>query len=219
MKTYPKNFVSDSEEEGNFLYLFIPTSDKFANDDLIMVVYTMIGTDKLYSDSEYPLQNAKIENVDIVFKLVEIDIAEVNNREFFSKPKNLSVKSTPNNSGKKEWEGNGNNKKNGNKAKDKGIGFEKKMDKKNVKPKHNMNDVFVAGPSVDAEKEYIFSQKAIDDFDAAKKLKEESFKSPFVEYDKRVCYRCNEIGHMAKQWHKVFEKPIFEKTCCAKTPT
>ncbi|XP_022003752.1 uncharacterized protein LOC110901220 [Helianthus annuus] len=127
---------------------------------------------------------------------------EVNNKEFFSKPKKSFVTSRFNNLGKKEWEGNGNKKKNGNNFKNKGISFEKKMAKKVVKPKDKMNDVFVVGPSVDDEKDYIFSQKAIDDFNAAKKLKEESFKSTFVEYDKRVYYRCNEIGHMAKQCKK-----------------
>ncbi|XP_021975161.1 uncharacterized protein LOC110870281 [Helianthus annuus] len=83
----------------------------------------------------------KIENVEKVFKLVEIDISEVNNNEFLSKPKRSFVKSQPNNSGKKEWVGNGgNNKRNGNNFKNKGVGFEKKMAKKNVKPKEKMSD-------------------------------------------------------------------------------
>ncbi|MFS7936174.1 hypothetical protein Hanom_Chr05g00412371 [Helianthus anomalus] len=47
----------------------------------------MIGTDKLYYDFEYPIQNASIQNVEKVFKLVEIDISEVNNITFLSKPK------------------------------------------------------------------------------------------------------------------------------------
>ncbi|MFS7903907.1 hypothetical protein Hanom_Chr01g00029721 [Helianthus anomalus] len=55
MKTHFENSVSDSEEDGNFLDRFIPKSDKVANDEPIMVVYTMIGTDKLYSDFEYSL--------------------------------------------------------------------------------------------------------------------------------------------------------------------
>ncbi|XP_021980562.1 uncharacterized protein LOC110876710 [Helianthus annuus] len=110
--------------------------------------------EKLYSDFEYPLQNVKIKNVEKVF-----------------------------NSGKKEWEGKGNNKKNN--FKNKGIGFEKKTAKQVVKPKEKMNDIFVAGPSVDDEKDYIFSQKAVDDFNTAKKLKEETVKSTFVKYHKR----------------------------------
>ncbi|KAJ0603966.1 putative transcription factor interactor and regulator CCHC(Zn) family [Helianthus annuus] len=208
-KSQSEKSVIESEDEGNFLDRFISKSDKSANDDPIMVVYTMIGTDKLYSDFEYPLQNVKIEHVEKVFKLVEMNIDEVNNKEFFSKPKKSFVTSHPTSSRKKEWEGKGNNKKNN--FKNKGIGFEKKMAKQVVKPKEKMNDIFVAGPSVDDEKGYIFSQKAVDDFNALKKLIEETFKSTFVEYDKRVCYRCNEIRHMAKQCKKVFEKLVFVK--------
>ncbi|XP_021975488.1 uncharacterized protein LOC110870613 [Helianthus annuus] len=125
-KTHSEKAVSDSENEGNFLDRYVPKSEKSENEDPIMVVYTMIGTDKIYSDYEYPLQNVKIENV------------------------------------------------------------EKKAAKQVFKPKEKINDVFVAGPSVDDEKDYIFSQKAVDDFNAAKKLKEESVKSTFVEYDKRI---------------------------------
>ncbi|XP_022019682.1 uncharacterized protein LOC110919731 [Helianthus annuus] len=94
--------VSDSEDEGNFLDQYIPKSEKSVNDDPIMVVYTMIGTDKLYSDYEYPLQNVKIENVEKVLKLVEMNINEVNNNEFFSKPKKSFVTSRPTSSGKKD---------------------------------------------------------------------------------------------------------------------
>ncbi|XP_022032415.1 uncharacterized protein PFB0765w-like [Helianthus annuus] len=212
VKTQLENSNSDSEDDGNFLDKFIPKSDKVVNDDSILVVYTMTGTDKLYSDFEYPIQNAKLENVEKVFKLVEIDISEVNNNAFLSKPKKSFVKQQPNNPGKKEWEGNnGHNKRHGNNFKRKGVGFEKKMDKKDFKPKEKLSDVFVAGKNTVAEKDYIFSQKAVDNFNAAKKLKNETNRSTFVEYDKRICYRCNEIGHMAKQCDKKIEKPVFQK--------
>ncbi|XP_022027101.1 uncharacterized protein LOC110928394 [Helianthus annuus] len=62
---------------------------------------------KLYSDFEYPLQNVMIENVKKVFKLVEMNINEVNNNEFFSKPKKSFVTSRPISSGKKEGDGKG----------------------------------------------------------------------------------------------------------------
>ncbi|MCQ7285353.1 hypothetical protein NP026_23640, partial [Salmonella enterica] len=104
-KSQSEKAVSESEDEGNFLDRFIPKSDKSANDDPIMVVYTMIGTDKLYSDFEYPLQNVKIENVEKVFKLIEMNINEVNNNEFFSKPKKSFVTSRPTSSRKKEGDG------------------------------------------------------------------------------------------------------------------
>ncbi|MFS7985591.1 hypothetical protein Hanom_Chr11g01000241 [Helianthus anomalus] len=130
VKTHLENSNSDVEDDGNFLDKFIPKSDKVVNDDSIIVVYTMTGIDKLYSDFEYPIQNARLENVEKVFKLVEIDISDVNNNVFLSKPKKSFVKQQPNNSGKKKWVGNnGHNKRHGNNFKKKGVSFEKKMAK------------------------------------------------------------------------------------------
>ncbi|XP_021975463.1 uncharacterized protein LOC110870586 [Helianthus annuus] len=174
----------------------------------------MTGTNKLYTDFEYPIQNANLENVEKVFKLVEIDISAVNN-SFLSKPKKSFVKQQlTNNWGKKnDWVGkNGNNKIHGNDYKKKGVGFEKQMAKKQVKPKEKLSEVFVAGNNTEVEKDYIFSKKAIDDFIAAKKIRDETNRSTFVEYDKRIRYRCNEIGHMAKQCVKTIIKPVFHKS-------
>ncbi|XP_035837234.1 uncharacterized protein LOC118485097 [Helianthus annuus] len=105
-KAQSEKVVSDSEDEGNFLDQYIPKSEKSVNDDPIMVVYTMVGTDKLNSDFEYPLQNVKIKNVEKVFKLVEMNINKVNNNEFFSKLKKSFVTSRPTSSGKKDGDGN-----------------------------------------------------------------------------------------------------------------
>ncbi|MFS7996078.1 putative transcription factor interactor and regulator CCHC(Zn) family [Helianthus anomalus] len=118
----------------------------------------------------------------------------------------------PTNPRKDEQVGNhGQNKRHGNNFKKKGVGFEKKMAKNEVKPKEKLCDVFVAGKNMVDEKDYIFSQKAIDDFNAAKKLKQETYRSTFVEYAKRICYRYNEIGHMAKQCVKKLERPVLQK--------
>ncbi|XP_022031544.1 uncharacterized protein LOC110932524 [Helianthus annuus] len=169
---------------------------------------------KVVSDSEdegnfLDRYNVKFENVEKVFKLVELNVNEINNNEFFSKLKKSFGTSRPTSSEKKDGVGKGQNKKN--QFKNKGIGFEKKMAKQMFKPKEKINDVFVAGPSTDVEKDYTFSQKAVDDFNAAQKLKEETVNTTFVEHDKRVCYRYNEIGHMAKQCQKVFKKHVVEK--------
>ncbi|XP_021996029.1 uncharacterized protein LOC110893220 [Helianthus annuus] len=89
------------------------------------------------------------------------------------------------------------------------------MAKKEVKPKEKLSEVFVAGNNTEVEKDYIFSKQAIDDFIAAKKIRDETNRSTFVEYDKRICYRCNEIGHMAVTWWiqcvKKIIKPVFHK--------
>ncbi|MFS8002463.1 hypothetical protein Hanom_Chr13g01202361 [Helianthus anomalus] len=89
VKNHFENSMSSSDVDGNFLDKFISKSEKIVNDDSIIVVYTMIGTDKLYSDFEYPIQNANMQNVVKVFKLVEIDVSEVNNNTFLSKRKKV----------------------------------------------------------------------------------------------------------------------------------
>ncbi|MFS7963864.1 putative transcription factor interactor and regulator CCHC(Zn) family [Helianthus anomalus] len=85
------------------------------------------------------------------------------------------------------------------------------MAKKEVKPKENLSEVFLAGNKTEVEKDYIFSKQEIEDFIAAKRIKDVANKSNFVEYDKRICYRCYEIGHMAKQCVKKIIKPVFHK--------
>ncbi|MFS7959563.1 hypothetical protein Hanom_Chr08g00692561 [Helianthus anomalus] len=75
VKTHFENSSSNSKDDKNFLDRFIPKLDKVLDDDSIIVVYTMTRTDKLYTDFEYPIQNANLENVEKVFKLVEIDIS------------------------------------------------------------------------------------------------------------------------------------------------
>ncbi|KAJ0589142.1 putative transcription factor interactor and regulator CCHC(Zn) family [Helianthus annuus] len=205
---------SESEEDGNFLDRYLTKMDKSTDDDSIMVAYTMVGSDKLYSNTEFPLQSVRFETVQKVFKLVELNVNELKKNDFFAKL-NKSVGSSCSTSQEKV-EGVGKGKNINNKLKKKGIGFEKRMAKQVVKPKERIDDVFVCGPSTEIEKDYILSQKAVEDFNAAQKLKAETVSSTFVEYDKRLCYRCNEVGHMAKQCKKVFEKPVVVKTVAKK---
>ncbi|XP_035845277.1 uncharacterized protein LOC118491532 [Helianthus annuus] len=63
----------------------------------------------------------------------------------------------------------------------------------------------------DFEDEGNFLDRYVPKSEKTQKLKEETVNTTFVEYDKRVCYRCNEIGHMAKQCQKVFKKHVVEK--------
>ncbi|XP_035832056.1 uncharacterized protein LOC110870582 [Helianthus annuus] len=76
---------SDSEEDGNFLDRYLTKKDKSADDDSIMVAYTMVGSDKLYSNTKFPLQNVKFENIQKVFKLIELSVNELKEKDFFSK--------------------------------------------------------------------------------------------------------------------------------------
>ncbi|KAJ0938277.1 putative transcription factor interactor and regulator CCHC(Zn) family [Helianthus annuus] len=76
---------SESEEDGNFLDRYLTKKDKSTDDDSIMVAYTMIGSDKLYSNTEFPLQSVKFESVQKVFKMVELSVNELKKNDFFAK--------------------------------------------------------------------------------------------------------------------------------------
>ncbi|XP_035842133.1 uncharacterized protein LOC110924517 [Helianthus annuus] len=64
----------------------------------------------------------------------------------------------------------------------------------------------------DSEEDGNFLDGYLSKTDKTQTLKVETVTTSFVEYDKRVCYRCNEIGHMAKQCQKVFKKPVVGKS-------
>ncbi|MFS7946881.1 hypothetical protein Hanom_Chr06g00541561 [Helianthus anomalus] len=44
-----------------------------------MLAYQMVGSNKLFSDIEFPIQNVTVEKIEKVFKLVEIEMSEVEN--------------------------------------------------------------------------------------------------------------------------------------------
>ncbi|KAJ0576488.1 putative transcription factor interactor and regulator CCHC(Zn) family [Helianthus annuus] len=132
---------SESEEDGNFLDRYLTKSDKSTDDDSIMVAYTMIGSDKLYSNTEFPIQSVKLESIQKVFRMVEFSVNELKKSDFLAKL-NKSVESSCSASPEK-IEGVGKGKNRNNKLKNKGIGFEKRMAKQVVKPKERIDDVFV----------------------------------------------------------------------------
>ncbi|MFS7986256.1 hypothetical protein Hanom_Chr11g01008191 [Helianthus anomalus] len=70
---------SQDENEGNFHdeYLKKTKSEKNLNDDSKGLVYTMIGSDKLFLDVVFPIQNVILEKIDKVFKMVEIEKSEI----------------------------------------------------------------------------------------------------------------------------------------------
>ncbi|KAF5760083.1 hypothetical protein HanXRQr2_Chr16g0749111 [Helianthus annuus] len=70
---------SHDENEGSFHegYFKNLKSEKRENDDSKGLVYTMIGSDKLFSDSEVQILNVMSEKIEKVFKLVEIEKSEI----------------------------------------------------------------------------------------------------------------------------------------------
>ncbi|MFS8001922.1 hypothetical protein Hanom_Chr13g01195981 [Helianthus anomalus] len=67
-----------------------------------MIMYKMFGSDKLYSDDEFPIQNVNLKKLEKVFKLVEIEVSEIENLastgRYLNFKKDLSYYSKPRNS-------------------------------------------------------------------------------------------------------------------------
>ncbi|XP_022019397.1 uncharacterized protein LOC110919440 [Helianthus annuus] len=74
-----KSDSDSTEDEECFLNNYIPKSksQNNSNDEPTLVLYKMSGSDKLYSDIDFPLENVNVDKLKKVFKLVEIDVSEV----------------------------------------------------------------------------------------------------------------------------------------------
>ncbi|XP_022014722.1 uncharacterized protein LOC110914224 [Helianthus annuus] len=72
---------SDStiEDDECFLNNYIPKpkSQDNLSDEPTLVMYKMNGSDKLYSDTKFPIENVNVDKLKKVFKLVEIDVSEI----------------------------------------------------------------------------------------------------------------------------------------------
>ncbi|MFS7930068.1 hypothetical protein Hanom_Chr04g00339791 [Helianthus anomalus] len=83
VKTVVENILkSDSDstkDEECFLnnYIQISKSESNSNEEPTLVMYKMFGSDKLYSDLELPLENVNVDKLNKVFKLIEVDMSEV----------------------------------------------------------------------------------------------------------------------------------------------
>ncbi|KAJ0929621.1 putative transcription factor interactor and regulator CCHC(Zn) family [Helianthus annuus] len=152
---------SQDENEGNFHdgYLKITKSKKNLNDDSKGLVYTMIGSDKLFLDVVFPIQNVISEKVDQVFKMVEIEKSEISkfagkgHKTFYNKP---GVK-------KKNMKA--------------GLGYKKKQNrKKNEVPNYQAKLSFVQGNSLAEEKELKIGRQSNAEFEAQKRKQQPQVK-------------------------------------------
>ncbi|KAJ0947563.1 hypothetical protein HanRHA438_Chr01g0016581 [Helianthus annuus] len=57
------------------------------NDESVKVAYTLKGSDKLYSDESFPIRSVRIEMIQKVFKITEINISEIKDLNLNGKPK------------------------------------------------------------------------------------------------------------------------------------
>ncbi|KAJ0751832.1 hypothetical protein HanPI659440_Chr09g0317381 [Helianthus annuus] len=69
-----------AEDDECFLDKYIPKqkSKNNLNDEPTLVMYKMSGSDKLFSDSEFPIENVNVNKLRNVFNLVEVELSEVN---------------------------------------------------------------------------------------------------------------------------------------------
>ncbi|MFS7976765.1 putative GAG-pre-integrase domain-containing protein [Helianthus anomalus] len=69
-----------TEEDGCFLDKYIPKqkSKNNLNEESNLVMYNMLDSDKLLSDSEFLIENVNMNKLTNVFKLVEVELSEVN---------------------------------------------------------------------------------------------------------------------------------------------
>ncbi|MFS7963446.1 hypothetical protein Hanom_Chr08g00738181 [Helianthus anomalus] len=124
------------------------------NDDSTGLSYYMIGSDKLFSDIKFLIQNVIADKVDKVFKLVEIEKAEID--KFAGK------------ACRKTFYNNPSYKKKNTKA---GLGYEKKQNQRKRAEKSNFQKKtkFVHGTSSEEEKETQFSRQTNEEFYAQKR--------------------------------------------------
>ncbi|MFS7904788.1 hypothetical protein Hanom_Chr01g00040141 [Helianthus anomalus] len=65
-------------------------------------MYQVCGLDKLYSEEEFPIQNINVDNLQKVFKLVEVELSEVenfsNSKRFLNFQKDKAYSNKPTNS-------------------------------------------------------------------------------------------------------------------------
>ncbi|KAJ0456093.1 putative transcription factor interactor and regulator CCHC(Zn) family [Helianthus annuus] len=170
---------SQDEDEGNLYdgYLKDKKSEKNLNDDSKGLVYTMIGSDKLFLDVVFPIQNVISEKIDKVFKMVEIEKSEM--LKFAGK----GFKGSSNKPGSKK------------KNMKSGLGYKKKhnrnrTERSNFQTKMN----FVQGKSLKEEEKLKIGQQSNDEFDAMKKKQQQA-----KDVSKKVCFKCDQIGHVARK--------------------
>ncbi|KAJ0600493.1 hypothetical protein HanIR_Chr03g0117201 [Helianthus annuus] len=128
------------------------------NDESVKVAYTLKGSDKLYSDESFPIRSVRIEMIQKVFKITEINISEIKDfnlngksKQYTSRDQQRINKKMGYNCGysfKKKPNHNRNHKK-------KGLGFIPPKNYKNEKIYKSKN-MFVSGKTSEADKEKSF---------------------------------------------------------------
>ncbi|MFS7936037.1 putative transcription factor interactor and regulator CCHC(Zn) family [Helianthus anomalus] len=170
---------SQDEDEGNLFdgYLKDTKSEKNLNDDSKGLVYTMIGSNKMFLDIVFPIQNVMSEKIDKVFKMVEIEKSEI------SKFAGKGFKGSYIKPGSKK------------KNMKSGLGYKKKHNRNRTERSNFQTKmIFVQGKSFTEEEKLKIGKQSNAEFEAMKKKQQQS-----KDVSKKVCFKCDQIGHVARK--------------------
>ncbi|KAF5759650.1 putative transcription factor interactor and regulator CCHC(Zn) family [Helianthus annuus] len=176
------------------------------NDEPVKVAYTLKDSDKLYSDEIFPIRSVKLEMINKVFKITEINISEIKDLNLSGKPKQYTSREKQKNNKKMGYncgycfQKKPNHNRN---FKKKGLGFNQLKNYKNEKV-YKPKTMFVSGKTSEAEKEQAFRKQTNQEFLAKK---QEELKKNVVQkkIEKRTCFQCKTVGHVARDCPKTFK--------------
>ncbi|KAJ0537966.1 putative transcription factor interactor and regulator CCHC(Zn) family [Helianthus annuus] len=166
------------------------------NDEMFKVAYTLNDSDKLFSDEEFSIRGVKPEIIKNVFKLTEINISEIKDENLYEKPRPYTSRIKQKINKKMGYNcGYGFQKKANHNSnfKKKGLGFIPPENYKNQKT-YKSKIKFVSGGCAEEEQKKPFWRQSNQEFLAEKKKNLKKF-TPRV--DRRTCFKCQEVGHIA----------------------
>ncbi|KAF5768295.1 putative transcription factor interactor and regulator CCHC(Zn) family [Helianthus annuus] len=171
------------------------------NDETFEVVYTLNGSDNLYYNKEFPIMSIKTELINKTFKLIEVNIPELNVLKSFDKPKKYTSRVQQRLNKKKSYNsGSGFSKKlNQNCSyKKKGLGFVPPENHKNDKNSKS-NTEFVSGGSSEDEQQKPFWRQSNKEFLTERRR---NGTGVFHLRNTQTCFKCNEASHIASNCSK-----------------
>ncbi|XP_022013953.1 uncharacterized protein LOC110913430 [Helianthus annuus] len=196
LKTDSDSTISN-EDDDCFLNNYLPKSKVKNNlkDEPTLVMYQVCGSDKLYPDEEFPIENVNVDKLEKVFKLVEIDVSEVDrlssSKRFLNFQKDKSYYNKPRNPPR--FQNNNQNK-----------GVYGQRDGKNNQRRNFQKSKFVnkttlvkSSSSMNDQESEIFSKTNEEFFE--KKASQTQTEGPSRVIDNRTCSKCNKVGHIARK--------------------
>ncbi|KAF5803699.1 putative transcription factor interactor and regulator CCHC(Zn) family [Helianthus annuus] len=176
------------------------------NDEPVRVAYTLKDSDKLYSDESFPIRSVRIEMINKVFKITEINISEIKDLNLSGKPKQYTSRDQQRINKKMGYNCGYNFQKKSNhncSFKKKGLEYIQPKNYKNEKV-YKPKTVFVSGKTSEAVKEQAFRKQTNQEF-LAKKQEDMKKNAVPKKIETRTCFQCKMAGHVARNCPKTFK--------------